>query len=135
MSIPGYFSPIKPHSRPAWIAFTAGFFPKSRSKTLSAQLSTGEFGFGFHPGYPSSCSTAAPPSLNAAPTCSVVALSDGITDDRLEVTTLTAFPSVVTTARLFDVSTRPGTARLIASTPCGAGPRRDVKQPRGRDDG
>ena len=49
----------------------------------------------------------------------MVAFSDGITEERLEVVTFTVFPSVVTTARLLEVSTRPGTARLIASTPCG----------------
>lgn len=27
MSMPGYFSPMMPHSRPAWMAFTSGFLP------------------------------------------------------------------------------------------------------------
>ena len=30
MSIPGHFSPMMPHSRPAWTALIAGCSPKSR---------------------------------------------------------------------------------------------------------
>ena len=50
MSILGYFSPMRPHSRPAWTALTAGSLPWSLEYVATALFRIRESMFGFQPG-------------------------------------------------------------------------------------
>jgi len=50
MSISGYFSPMRPHSRPAWTALTSGSLPWSERYVATALFGTRESMFGFQPG-------------------------------------------------------------------------------------
>jgi hypothetical protein len=48
--MPGYFSPISPHSSPAWIALTTIGLPNTRWCTASRCPTTAAPGSGFQPG-------------------------------------------------------------------------------------
>jgi hypothetical protein len=61
--------------------------------------------------------TEAPARLAAARTLPSTYFNDGATLERLEVTTRIPSPVAWTTARLLDVSTRPGMSWLMPRTP------------------
>ena len=115
----GYAPLSIPHSRPAWMAITAGSFPYSSAYTAFIVCSIVEELSGAHPGYPPSKATVPQASSTTALIRSASSSLADSTELRIRVL-MTNFPfSVLTMAVLLEVSTSPGIWLLILSTPSG----------------
>mmetsp|Transcript_12152 Transcript_12152/g.26274 ORF Transcript_12152/g.26274 Transcript_12152/m.26274 type:complete len:226 (+) Transcript_12152:121-798(+) len=119
---PPNFSINNPHSKPACTAFTPGssliLFARRRFETSSMS----DLGFGAHPGYASDLTTE-PPARKATLEIMSLVLSKAVPiDDRDEHSIVASSESAVMEieARLFEVSTRPGSACEYLIGPCGS---------------
>ena len=108
MSIPGNFSPMIPHSNPAWIASTVGSSPYISLKIFFERASRFDFRLGFQLGFGVYSLIFAPESVAIARILSRKSCRADIME-LLELKPINAlFSSKETVARFVDVSTRSG---------------------------